>query len=192
MLTGVDPMNWPPRKKITNVALISTWTLLTPLASSMVAPGTGNILHEFGSTSATLGSFVVSIFIFGYAIGPLVIAPLSELYGRAPLYHANNILFVIWTLACSFAPSLNALLVFRFFQGMAGVTPLTIGSGTISDLIPSESRGKYMAIYSLGPLLGPVIGNLKFLQFNETKLNDIDRSSSRLLSGPSRRMALGF
>ena len=54
---------------------------------------------------------------------------MSELYGRRSVYHANNILFTVWTLACAFAPNMGALLAFRFFQGMAGVTPLTIGTG---------------------------------------------------------------
>lgn len=152
------PMNWPAKWKTINVCLISGWTFLTPLASSMVAPGILDILTDFHSTNVTLGSFVVSIFVLGYAIGPLFLAPLSEIYGRTAVYHVSNVLFVIWTLACAFAPNLGALLVFRFFEGMAGVCTLTIGSGTISDLIPPERRGAFMAIYSLGPLLGPVIG----------------------------------
>lgn len=145
-----NPMNWSSKLKIINIALVSTWTFLTPLASSMVAPGILNILTDFNSISATLGSFIVSIFVLGYAVGPLGIAPLSEIYGRLPIYHVCNILFIIWSLACAFAPNLGALLAFRFFQGVAGVCPLTIGSGTISDLIPTEQRGKFMAIYSLG------------------------------------------
>lgn len=150
-----NPMNWPSKLKIINVTLVSTWTFLTPLASSMVAPGILNILRDFHSDSATLGSFVVSIYILGYALGPLVVAPMSEIYGRLPVYHVCNGLFVVWTLACAFAPSLGALLVFRFFQGAVGVCALTIGSGTISDLIPTEKRGKFMSVYSIGPLLGP-------------------------------------
>lgn len=150
-----NPMNWSGKLKLINVSLVSTWTFLTPLASSMVAPGTINILREFGSSSATLGSFVVSIYILGYALGPLLVAPMSEIYGRLPVYHVCNLMFVIWTLACAFAPDLGALLVFRFFQGAVGVCALTIGSGTISDLIPTEKRGKFMAFYSIGPLLGP-------------------------------------
>jgi len=153
-----NPMNWSWKLKIINVVIVSIWTLLTPLASSMVAPGIQNVLEEFHSDSITMGSFVVSIFILGYAVGPLVIAPLSESYGRLGVYHVMNSLFVIWTLACAFAPSLGALLAFRFFQGVAGVTSLTIGSGTIADLIPPNERGKFMSIYSCGPLLGPVIG----------------------------------
>lgn len=151
-----NPMNWPNKLKIFNVGLVSTWTFITPLASSMVAPGTLEILTDFKTTNLTLGSFIVSIYLAGYAVGPLFIAPISELYGRLPTYHANNVLFIVWSLACAFAPNLGSLLAFRFFQGMAGVTPLTIGSGTIADMIPNESRGKYMSLYSVGPLLGPV------------------------------------
>lgn len=149
------PLNWPSKSKLMAVSLVSTWTLLTPLASSMVAPGILGILREFHSTDATLGSFVVSIFILGYAVGPLLIAPLSEIYGRMPIYHAFNVLFVIWTLACAFAPNLGGLLVFRFFEGMAGVCAITIGGGTIADLIPAEKRGAFMSVYAIGPLLGP-------------------------------------
>lgn len=164
-----NPMNWPHKLKLINVVFVSTWTFLTPLASSMVAPGIINILGDFHSTSVTLASFIVSIFILGYAIGPLVVAPMSEIYGRLPIYHALNTLFVIWTLACAFAPSLSSLLVFRFFQGVAGVTPLTIGSGTIADLIPSEQRGKFMSFYSIGPLLGPVIGPIAGAFLNQAE-----------------------
>lgn len=149
------PLNWPSGKKLIPVVLVSTWTFLTPLASSMVAPGTRQILQEFRSTDATLGSFVVSIFVLGYAVGPLLIAPLSEIYGRMPVYHVFNILFVIWTLACAFAPSLSGLLVFRFFEGMAGVCAITIGGGTIADLIHAEKRGAFMSVYAIGPLFGP-------------------------------------
>ena len=174
------PMNWSSNAKIVSVVIVSTWTFLTPLASSMVAPGILTILRDFHSTDLTLGSFIVSIYILGYAVGPLFIAPMSEIYGRLPIYHVCNILFVAWTIACAFAPSLGALLAFRFFQGVAGVCALTIGSGTIADLIPAEKRGAFMSVYSmgmeflisslihnqacianseliLGPLLGPVM-----------------------------------
>jgi MFS family permease len=143
-------MNWRNKIKVVNVVIVSTWTFLTPLASSMVAPSILTILKDFHSSDITLGAFVVSIYILGYAVGPLVTAPMSEIYGRLPVYHVFNVLFVIWTIACAFAPSLGALLAFRFFEGVAGVCALTIGSGTISDLIPAEKRGKFMSMYSMG------------------------------------------
>jgi multidrug resistance protein len=151
-------MNWPWKKVLGNIAIISVVTFLTPLASSMVAPGVPLILKEFKSKNETIGAFIVSIYILGYATGPLLLAPLSEMYGRLYLYHANNVLFIIWTIACALAPNVGALLVFRFFAGIAGSCPLTIGGGSIADMIRQEKRGGAMAIFALGPLLGPVIG----------------------------------
>ena len=129
-----------------------------PLASSMFAPGVPEVMTEFHSSNTLLAGFVVSVYVLGYAFGPLIIAPLSELYGRMPVYHVSNILFVVFTVACAVATNLNMLIGFRFLQGTFGSTPLTIGGGTIADMIVQEKRGGVMAIWALGPLMGPVIG----------------------------------
>ena len=151
-------LNWTNKKKWSNVAIISSVTFLTPLASSMVAPATPLIMEEFHSTNTTIASFIVSIYILGYAIGPLFLAPCSEIWGRLPVYHVNNFLFVIWTLGCALSPGIASLLVFRLLAGIAGSCPITIGGGSIADLIVQEKRGGAMALFALGPLLGPVIG----------------------------------
>ncbi|KAL6242254.1 hypothetical protein RBB50_010802 [Rhinocladiella similis] len=151
-------LNWPNKRKWGNVAIISSITFLTPLASSMVAPAVPLVMKEFHSSDGTIASFVVSIYVLGYAIGPLFLAPLSEVYGRLPVYHACNFLFVIWTLGCALAPNIGGLLVFRLFAGIAGSCPITIGGGSIADLIPQDKRGAAMALFAMGPILGPVIG----------------------------------
>lgn len=130
----------------------------SPLASSMLAPAVPQVMTEFKSTNQELASFVVSVYILGYAFGPLTIAPLSELYGRVPLYHACNVLFIVFTVACGLSTNLNMLIGWRFLQGTFGSCPLTIGGGTISDMIIQQKRGGVMAIWALGPLMGPIIG----------------------------------
>lgn len=124
----------------------------------MLAPGVPLMLEEFGTTSDTESTFVVSIFVLGFAFGPLVIAPLSELYGRVNVYHVMNVFFVIFTVLCAVSNDIGVLLACRFFAGFAGVATITCGSGTIADLMPREKRSGAMAIWSIGPLLGPVIG----------------------------------
>ncbi|EXJ78950.1 hypothetical protein A1O3_08450 [Capronia epimyces CBS 606.96] len=151
-------LNWTEKKKWSNIGIISSVTFLTPLASSMVAPAIPLIMKEFHTTDTTIGSFIVSIYILGYAVGPLFLAPLSEVYGRLPVYHVCNLMFVIWTIACALAPSVGPMLVFRLFAGIAGSCPITIGAGSIADLTVPEKRGVAMALWTLGPLLGPVIG----------------------------------
>lgn len=124
----------------------------------MLTPGVGQIMTYFHSESEILRSFVVSVYILGYASGPLIIAPLSELYGRLLLYYVTNILYVIFTVGCAVSPSLGFLIVFRLLSGMAGSAVLNIGGGTIADLFVQEERGTAMSVWTVGPLLGPVIG----------------------------------
>ncbi|KAG9665996.1 MFS general substrate transporter, partial [Aureobasidium melanogenum] len=153
-----NPMNWTSKAKVLNCGAIISLTLLTPLASSMFAPGVPDVLREFKETSVTLAAFVVSVFLLGFAVGPLIISPLSEIYGRRPVYIICNVGFIVFTVACAVAKSMSQLIVFRFFAGCFGVCPVTLAGASISDMIEREKRGGAMALYAMGPLLGPVIG----------------------------------
>ena len=113
-------------------------------------------MEDFSITNTVVQSLVVSIYLLGFALGPLVIAPLSELYGRLWIYHICNICFLAFTIGCATSHNLGAFLACRFLAGCAGAAPLTIGGGTIADVMPIEKRGMAMAAYGLGPLLGPV------------------------------------
>jgi len=148
-----NPMNWTTKKKITNCGAIIFLTLLTPLASSMFAPGVPEVLSDFKETSVTLAAFVVSVFLLGFAVGPLLISPLSEIYGRRPVYMVCNVGFIIFTVACAVAKSMPQLIVFRFLSGCFGVCPVTLGGASIADMIAQEKRGGAMALYAIGKLL---------------------------------------
>ncbi|RVX69790.1 hypothetical protein B0A52_06435 [Exophiala mesophila] len=158
-----NPLNWTNRKKWTNVAMLAAITTLTPLASSMFAPAVPQMMNEFGESSVVMSSFVVSVYIIGYAFGPLVIAPMSELYGRLWVYHINSFLFIIFTMACGLSTNLGMICAFRFLAGVAGSCPITVGSGSIADTFPQDQRGKVMSIWTFpilfGPSIGPVIGS---------------------------------
>ncbi|KAI1631594.1 bicyclomycin resistance protein [Biscogniauxia mediterranea] len=153
-----NPYNWPLWRKLMNCGFISAMTFISPLASSIFAPGVPQVVAEFHSTSLEIATFVVSVYVLGFAAGPVVIAPLSEIYGRVIIYHLCNVGFVAFAAGCALAPSLNSLIAFRFLAGVFGSAPLTNGAGTIADMISQERRGLAMAMYSVGPLLGPIIG----------------------------------
>ncbi|TQN64743.1 Efflux pump rdc3 [Colletotrichum shisoi] len=153
-----NPQNWSMTMKWFNVAGISMLTFVTPLGSSMFAPGIPNIMVEFGETSSTVATFVVSIYILGFAFGPLIIAPMSEVYGRARLYFWGNVFFTLFTVAVALSQNMAMMMAFRFLMGLAGAVPITIGSGSIADIMPVEMRGRAMSAWALGPLLGPCIG----------------------------------
>lgn len=124
----------------------------------MFAPGVPDIMVEFKSSNENLATFLVSVYVLGFAFGPLLAAPLSEIYGRALVFNIANVLFIIFTVATALSQNMGMMIAFRFFMGFAGSTPVTNGSGTISDMFPVEQRGKAMAVWAMGPLLGPCIG----------------------------------
>lgn len=80
-----DPMNarnWPSSKKWTAVCIVSFYTLIPPLASSMMAPGLPEIAAKYGVTDTVTTALILSVFLISFAIGPLFMAPMSEMYGR--------------------------------------------------------------------------------------------------------------
>lgn len=154
----MNPLNWGFPKKWGMVLLISAITFLTPLASSMFAPGVPEVMRDFNSTNDMLEGFMVSIYVLGFAFGPLVIAPLSEMYGRLILYHSCNLLFIIFTVAAAVSTDMAMFIVFRFLMGTVGGAPMVLGGGTIADLISREQRGTAMAVWMMGPTIGPCVG----------------------------------
>lgn len=137
--------------------------LLTPnlrnLAATMFAPGAGQLATEFHITDSTVAAMTVSLYVLGFALGPLLLAPLSELFGRLVVYHLCNIIYVPFTLGCAFSTNTAMFLAFRFICGSAASGPMSIGGGTIADVTPPEKRGAAMALFTIGPILGPVSVN---------------------------------
>ncbi|KAH8706039.1 major facilitator superfamily transporter [Talaromyces proteolyticus] len=154
----VNPQNWSPLKRWSNIAVVGLITFNVPLASSMLAPAVPQLLQSFKTNNEALSTFVVSVYILGMAAGPLILAPMSELYGRVIVYHVGNVLFIIFTVACGLATNINMLVAFRFLAGLVGAAPIAIGGGTIADVTTMKQRGTAMSIWSLGPLLGPSVG----------------------------------
>ena len=105
-----------------------------------------------------MGAFAVSVYILGFAVGPLFLSPLSEVYGRLKLYHLCGCLFVVFSVACALSTSLPMLTGFRFLAGCVGSCPVTNGSGSVSDMMIPGRRGTAMAFYAFGGMIGPAVG----------------------------------
>ncbi|KID93370.1 polyamine transporter 1, partial [Metarhizium majus ARSEF 297] len=153
-----NPLNWPHGRKLFIIFLISAVTFNVSLAATIFAPGVPKLMHEFNSTSTSLSSFVVSAYIVSFILGPLVFAPLSELYGRSIVMRTSNVTFLIFTIICAVSQNMPMFIVFRLLQGLSGSVPIVLGAGIISDLMVAEHRGKALSGWQLGPLLGPVLG----------------------------------
>ncbi|KAF8215128.1 major facilitator superfamily domain-containing protein [Mycena galopus ATCC 62051] len=106
----------------------------------MIAPASFQAAEHFGITNEVF------------------LGPLSEIFGRNRVIQGANLWYLVWNLACGFAQNISELLVFRFLAGLGGSAPLAIGGGVLGDIWDAEERGQAVAIYSLAPLLGPVVG----------------------------------
>ncbi|OOF93534.1 hypothetical protein ASPCADRAFT_209487 [Aspergillus carbonarius ITEM 5010] len=153
-----NPKNWSMKKKWAAVLTVSSFTFISPVSSSMVAPALRSISADFHITDEVISQLTLSVFILAYAVGPLFLGPLSEIYGRVIVLQLANLLYLVFNIGCGVSQTKVQMIVCRFFAGLGGSAPLAIGGGVLSDCFKPEQRGKSVAIYSLAPLLGPAIG----------------------------------
>jgi len=85
-------------------------------------------------------------------------APLSEVYGRRPIYIISFAMLTIWTGATTASQNVAQILVFRFLSGLFGSSPLANAGGTISDVLSANQRGLGLALFAAAPFLGPALG----------------------------------
>lgn len=154
-----NPRNWPHSTKVLQTCIVSLYALLAPMSSSMLSPAMTDISATLGIKTVFMQSFCVSVMVLAWALGPLVIAPLSEsdLVGRKPVLNLSVWILGVFNLVCAFAKTPAQLCVFRFLGGLCGCAPLNVGAGTLADLWNDDERQLAMAAYSLGPTLGPVL-----------------------------------
>ena len=123
------------------------------MASTIFASGVPAAVQDFHSTDSALSSLLVSIYDVGLAIGPLLLSPLSELYGRTLVMHTANFVFLIATILCAVSVNLAMLIAFRLLIRLACCIPLTLGPGFVADLMIPEERGTALSLWTIGPLL---------------------------------------
>lgn len=145
--------------------------LAVSFVSSASTGGTGHILSTLGVSDvvATLG---ISLFVIGFAIGPLLWAPMSELYGRQVLFFGTYAALTAFNAGAAGSKNFQTLLILRFFAGAFGSSPLTNAGGVIADLFPASERGFAMTVFAAAPFLGPVIGSVSCLSLRGTKVSE--------------------
>ena len=109
-----DPKNWPMWYKGLTIGAISysTWTVV--LYSTSYTTSMPGMMKDFHVTSEPVATLGVTVYLLGLAVGSLILAPLSEVYGRRPVYIGSLGLFSLMVLPCALAHSLPTVLVFRF------------------------------------------------------------------------------
>lgn len=113
---------------------MSCFTFISPVSSSLVAPAIPTISKEFGVTNEISSQLMLSIFVLAYAFGPLILGPLSEIYGRVPVLQLSNLFYLAFNIACGFSQTRVQLTICRFFAGLGGSAPLAVRFDPFSRL----------------------------------------------------------
>jgi multidrug resistance protein len=148
---------WSNSKKWTVTDVLSATGFNRIMVSTIMAPALSTISKELDMNSVE-AVMALSAFMLATAFGPIVIGPLSEVYGRKPILHASNIWFLIWNLVCGFANSKGLLIASRFLAGFGASAIYSLAGGVLGDVWRPEQRGRSLGIYLLIPLLGAAVG----------------------------------
>ncbi|KAI4264071.1 MAG: hypothetical protein L6R42_000809 [Xanthoria sp. 1 TBL-2021] len=157
----LHPQNWPMKKKVAIAVMLGYTTLVSAFGSSIFATATQSIAAVF-SVSTEVGVLGVSLYVLGFATGPILWAPLSELRGRRLPLLIGMFGFCIFSVATATAKDLQTVMLTRFFAGVFGSCPLAVVAAIFSDMFDNKTRGLAITVFSMtvftGPLLAPFIG----------------------------------
>ncbi|KAI5926313.1 MFS general substrate transporter [Camillea tinctor] len=154
------PHNWPTHKKVSTTMLYSLVTMTATWASAAYSPSTDQIAAQFhvDTQVATLGT---TLFLLGFGLGPLLWAPLSEVYGRRVAVLTPMFVAVCFSFATATAKDLQTIMITRFWGAIFASAPVTNTGGVLGDLYSPAYRGIAMVWYALavvgGPTLGPIV-----------------------------------
>ncbi|KAK0649614.1 major facilitator superfamily domain-containing protein [Cercophora newfieldiana] len=154
------PMNWPLHKKVVTTGLYGFVTMSATWASSCYSAGTAQVAEEF-NVDMQVSILGTSLFLIGFGIGPLLWAPLSEVYGRRVAVFVPMFVAICFSFASATAQDFQTLMLTRFFGAFFASAPVTNTGGVLGDLFSPAHRGIAMAGYAMavvgGPVLGPIV-----------------------------------
>ncbi|KAJ5729710.1 uncharacterized protein N7483_004218 [Penicillium malachiteum] len=141
--------------------MLGLMTFCVTFASSVFSTATIVTAKHF-HVSPEVMVLATSLFVLGFAFGPIIFGPLSELYGRKRPLFLGLFVFAIFQIPVAVAQNLQTIFICRFLGGLFASAPLAIVSGILADLFESVERGIAVSIFAgatfIGPVAGPIVG----------------------------------
>lgn len=158
--TAENPRDWSSWYKAFVVFAISFSTLGVVVYSTSYTAALGPMKQDFGVTDETIPTLGVTTYLLGLAAGSLILAPISETYGRKPVYVVALFCFFVLVIPCARSESMSQIIIVRFFAAVAGSACIANAPGTIGDVVSDEYRALVFSVWSIGPINAPVIGQI--------------------------------
>nr|OQO29690.1 hypothetical protein B0A51_02595 [Rachicladosporium sp. CCFEE 5018] len=156
-----NPRNFPLATRIYTTAAVSFLAFVTAFAASIYSPAIEEVQNTF-EVSEEVSLLPLSFYNLGLAFGPLVGAPLSEVYGRKAVFLLTTPVFALLVLGAGLSRDVASLCVCRFIAAVFAAPAISNASATIADITDGRYRGIALGIYyavpSCGAVLGPLVG----------------------------------
>lgn len=137
--------------------------LMGALDIAIVGPALPSIRADFAISDRAL-AWIFSIYVLFNLVGTPLMAKLSDLWGRRPIYLLDISLFAAGSLVVALSPSFPVLLIGRAIQGFGAGGIFPVASAVIGDTFPPEKRGSALgligAVFGLAFLVGPILGGV--------------------------------
>nr|WP_323673833.1 multidrug effflux MFS transporter [Arenibacter sp. GZD-96] len=137
---------------------------IVALSIDALLPAISDIGIAIRSFNATNNQLLITMIFLGLGVGQLLFGPLSDSFGRKPIIYIGFVVFLIASLLCVVAPTLEWMIVGRILQGIGLSAPRTITISIIRDTYKGDFMAKVMsfvtAFFILVPVIAPAIGKV--------------------------------
>jgi EmrB/QacA subfamily drug resistance transporter len=159
---SLPPVTFSHREKIIVLFGLMLGMFLAALEQTIVATALPRMAAELGDVERL--SWIVSAYLLTSTAVTPIYGKLSDLYGRKRMLQIAIAVFLLTSLLCGFAKTMNQLIAFRALQGLGGGGLLAMAHATIADVISPRERGRYQAyiaaVFATASVIGPVLGGL--------------------------------
>lgn len=156
--TGADdplhPQNWSLTKKVGISVTLAYTTFVSSFSSAIYSSAVGEISPHF-HISTEVAILGVTLYVLGFASGPTVWAPASELIGRRWPIIVGIFGFSIFTVATATSKDVQTLMLTRFFAGFFAASPIAIVPAVFADIYNNQTRGVAIAMFAMAVFVGP-------------------------------------
>ncbi|MEV5881434.1 multidrug effflux MFS transporter [Streptomyces sp. NPDC052020] len=158
---AADALRGTRRTSLLVTLILGGLTATPPLAMDMYLPALPEVTESLRAPAATV-QLTLTACLAGMALGQMVVGPMSDRWGRRRPLLAGLAVYVVATVLCALAPTVELLVAFRLAQGLAGAAGIVIARAVVRDLYDGVAMARFfstlMLISGVAPVVAPLIG----------------------------------
>ncbi|KAF2434347.1 MFS general substrate transporter [Tothia fuscella] len=151
-----DPHNWPMASRCKSIAILALTVFVQGWAGSAESMANSAISQDL-HVSQVAENLATAMYLFGIGTGSLFAGPISETYGRNPIYLATTFCYMLFVLGSALTPTFGGQVVCRYFVGLFADGTLAINGSSVGDQFRPVKRSMVFPVIAWANVAAPVI-----------------------------------